>query len=293
MRQMGERALVICDLPGPESVAFGAAMAEDADLVVQIENLPHAREVVPLRETLAALVHLAPSVRAAKLARLRSDPHKEVAGRHGVVVLDRRRLRTTQTPRTEFDNRHWAYLPSSTALQKLDVRRVVYVHPCGDGRELDDLNEELVQYERRGLPVLFLECGADLPDLSDSTRHRVSRQPTPFFALAFCRAGGRMTEGYRPMAVRVRPGVVEATLGDVGGVVGVARRVFEVGGVEYVDVDLSAETIEQFPVERRNSFFDRKMVFTRPRLPRTSVEPDEASSSNAIDLIGGKTTGGA
>ncbi|MGA7121663.1 MAG: hypothetical protein WBY94_16270 [Polyangiaceae bacterium] len=86
------------------------------------------------------------------------------------------------------------------------------------------------------------------------------------------------------MAVRVRPGVVEATLGDVAGVVGVARRAFEVGGVEYVDVDLSAETIEQFPVERRNSFYDRKIVFTRLRLPRTSVEPEEASSSNPIDL---------
>ncbi|HXX66759.1 MAG TPA: glutathionylspermidine synthase family protein [Polyangiaceae bacterium] len=179
--------LVVCDLPGPESVAFGAAMAADAEVIVQIENLSHSREVVPLRETLAALAHFAPVVRAAKGPPSRPGPVASGVMRDGVIVLERRRLSIPRAPNTEFDNRHWAYPPSVAALQARDVRRIVYVHPPGEAEELDDLNEDFVQYELHDIPVLFLECGAPFLDRgrlasqkADFARHRVVRRRTQF-----------------------------------------------------------------------------------------------------------------
>lgn len=182
--------MIVCDLPGPESVAFGAALAADAEVIVQVENLPHSREAIPLRETLAALVHFAPALRAAKAARSSSTDARETcsrsraadasAARHGVIVLERGRLRPPLEPRVQFDNRHWAHLPSASALRARDVRRVIYVHPRGEAQELDDLNEDFVRYEAHDIPVVFLACGARLLDPSDSTRQRVVRRRTQF-----------------------------------------------------------------------------------------------------------------
>lgn len=93
-----------------------------------------------------------------------------------------------------------------------------------------------------------------------------------------------MTDGLFPSAVRVHPGVVDAALGDLGGAVGVARRSFQVEGVEYIDVDLSAETLEQFVIERRQTFYEKKIVFTRVRLRRSSVEAHATPLPNPVDL---------
>ncbi|HXX66760.1 MAG TPA: hypothetical protein VEK07_06250 [Polyangiaceae bacterium] len=82
-----------------------------------------------------------------------------------------------------------------------------------------------------------------------------------------------MTQDITVQALRVRPGVIDAALGDLGGAVGVARRSFEVDGIEYVDIDLSAETLDEFAMERRQSFYDKKIVFTRVRMNRRNVEP--------------------
>src|SRR3974390_2416467 len=123
---------------------------------------------------------------------------------------------------------------------------------------------------------------APRPDRVHSTLGRTASDSV--FALAFRRYRRRMTESFSPVAVRVLPGVIDATLGDVGVAVGVARRAFAVGDVELVDIDLSVQPVEQFPSERRSSFYEQKIVFTRLRLPRICVKPNDPSQWSPVDF---------
>ena len=62
----GAETFFIVDLPGPEAVAFGAAMAGWADVIPGFENWPHPNGVVRSHDTLAALLYYAASVRGAE-----------------------------------------------------------------------------------------------------------------------------------------------------------------------------------------------------------------------------------
>ncbi len=139
--------LIIADLDGVESVALGAHIASRADVVLQIENLAHVGESVPLRSTLGALLHFAPIVSG---GASRADNIRTAA-----IILDRRRLSPLTSSAHQFNNRHWAYMPSVRALEDLGITTVIYVHPDGEETESDDLNEDFVQYSGSGIRICY------------------------------------------------------------------------------------------------------------------------------------------
>jgi hypothetical protein len=143
-----ENAFVV-DLPGPESVAFAAALQPLATALWTFDNWPHPRGVVPSHLTLAALVWYRDRFAATAAS---ADPK-----RARVWVLDRDRLAPYAGETDRFDNRYVAKLPTAASLRARGVTRVVYVVPEGAPvRELDDLVERFVEYERAQLPVRML-----------------------------------------------------------------------------------------------------------------------------------------
>ena len=171
--------LIIADLDGVESVALGGHIASRADVVLQIENLAHARENVPLRATLGALLHFAPLVAA-------NAPRNGI-GRPAAIILDRRRLGPLISGAEQFNNRHWAYMPSVRALEEIGITTVLYVHPDGDETESDDLNEDFVQYSGSGLRICYASLrtiGTPRPGgmagLLQATERKPTRRETVF-----------------------------------------------------------------------------------------------------------------
>ena len=140
--------LIIADLDGAESVALGGHIASQADVVLQIENVAHAGECVPLRSTLGALIHFASLVPA--------GASRNGNGRTAAIILDRRRLRPLKPGGGQFNNRHWAYMPSVRALEELGITTVLYIHPDEESTESDDLNEDFVQYTGSGIRICYL-----------------------------------------------------------------------------------------------------------------------------------------
>jgi hypothetical protein len=138
-------AAVIVDLPGPESVAFAAGASQQLDPAFLFDNWPHPRGVVPAHLTLGALAYYQPLWEKTRPSRPRDATP--------LFVLDRDRLRPYSDEATQFDNRHFAKLPSASALLQMGVRRVLYVTPDGSTSELDDVNDDLVAYKRAGLDV--------------------------------------------------------------------------------------------------------------------------------------------
>ena len=70
----GSTAIVV-DLPGPEAVAYAAALSDYADVVTTFDNWPHPNGVVPSQETLGAMLYYAEEVEANKAKTLRRCPN--------------------------------------------------------------------------------------------------------------------------------------------------------------------------------------------------------------------------
>ncbi|HUI65911.1 MAG TPA: glutathionylspermidine synthase family protein [Bacteroidota bacterium] len=173
--------LIITDLAGTESVALGAQIAREAEVVLQMENIAHNREYVPLRSTLGALVHFAALVEHGQ-ARRPGEPE-----RIADFILDRRRMDPIGNGCDQFNNRHWAYLPSVHSLEELGVDTLLYIHPDGDENESDDLNEDFVQYDAAGIrichasPLVITRLShAGLGPLLDATERTPVRRETVF-----------------------------------------------------------------------------------------------------------------
>jgi len=171
--------MVICDLDGVESVAFAAGAASATEFVIQLENIAHERESVPLRATLGALVRFAPRVRELRRGRPADAP--------ATIVLDRRRISPVADDVRLFNNRHWGYLPDTRSLQALGVRWILCVHPDGGAEESDDLNEDLALYQDAGMrismasPTMILSHKEHaLDDLLHSSAREVVRRETVF-----------------------------------------------------------------------------------------------------------------
>jgi hypothetical protein len=72
-------------------------------------------------------------------------------------VLDRNRLAHYVDEGDQFDNRYVARLPSAKNLKALGVRHLLYVTPSkADLRELDDLNDDFVDFAGSSLDVKVL-----------------------------------------------------------------------------------------------------------------------------------------
>lgn len=162
--QMAERpqewALVV-DLPGPEAVAFAAALAKSTTIVFTFGNWPHPQGVVPAHLNLSACAYY-----RAELAQKPPDGRRPAA-----LVLDRNRLNPYANEANRFDNRYQARLPTAAQLQQNGVTRLMYVVPeDAPERELDDLNERFVEYRAAGIEVKMLGLRDLLPDPKEAPK---------------------------------------------------------------------------------------------------------------------------
>ncbi len=146
--QASKWALVI-DLPGPESVAFAAALVPAVTPVFVFANWPHPRGVVPAHLTLGAVMHF--RSRFVDAPATRKPP---------AFVLARERLAPYRNEPDRFDNRYVAKLPSARDLQTLGIERILYVVPEDAAAvELDDLNARFVEYRTAKIEVQMLGLG--------------------------------------------------------------------------------------------------------------------------------------
>ena len=144
----GAETFFIADLPGPEAVAFGAAMAGWTDVIPSFENWPHPHGVVRSHDTLAALLYYAASLQEQKKQLPESAP--------GLLLLDSQRLVAYTDADDKFDNRYVATLPSATALQQRGVKNIMYIVPNREQKdESDDLNDDFVAYKNAKLKVVL------------------------------------------------------------------------------------------------------------------------------------------
>ena len=147
--QMPKDTALILDLEGPTSIALAATLASGFDPVFTFDNWPHPLGVVPSHLTLASAVFYRPVFLRARAVR---PPDAPV-----VFVLDRNRLALYTDEDGQFDNRYVAKLPTAENLRSLGIRHLLYVTPGkNDLRELDDLNDDFVEFAKRSIDVKVL-----------------------------------------------------------------------------------------------------------------------------------------
>ena len=162
----GPETLFIADLPGPESVAFGAGLAGWADLIPTFDNWPHPSGVVPSHETLAAMIYYAGYVQEQKKQLPEPAP--------AMLLLDSRRLTPYTDDGAQFDNRYLANVPLQDALRERGIRHVLYIVPNrNQTQESDDLNDEFVDYKANQIEVSVFP----LSDLEAVQERVVEKQP--------------------------------------------------------------------------------------------------------------------
>jgi hypothetical protein len=147
--EMPKDTALILDLEGPTSIALAATLASGFEPVFTFDNWPHPLGVVPSHLTLASAVFYRPVFLRARGTRPPAAP--------AVFVLDRNRLAHYTDEDGQFDNRYVAKLPTAENLRSLGIRHLLYVTPGkNDLRELDDLNDEFVDYAKRSIDVKVL-----------------------------------------------------------------------------------------------------------------------------------------
>lgn len=155
--------VIIADLPGRDTIAFGAGLADFARLVLTFDNFPHPLGVTPSHETLAAMLYYAGEIEAKQGAAPTNAPP--------VFLLDSRRLESYKDADTQFDNRYLAKLPSAQKLQEMGVKSIIYVTPDRTRtEEMDDLNEDFVDYKDKGLNIAMLPLSDLVPVNENATR---------------------------------------------------------------------------------------------------------------------------
>jgi hypothetical protein len=150
------QTLIIADLPGPSSIALGAAMADTAQLVPGFDNWPHPLGVVNSHETLGAMVYYAREIEEKK-AKLKD-------GAPAILLLDSNRLAPYGDEGSQFDNRYLAKLPPTDQLKERNIKQVIYlVKDQNQDRELDDINDDMVEWQKNGIDVRMLRLSEFKP----------------------------------------------------------------------------------------------------------------------------------
>jgi hypothetical protein len=150
------QTLIIADLPGPSSIALGAAMADTAQLVPVFDNWPHPLGVVNSHETLGAMVYYAREIEEKK-SKLKDDAP-------AIMLLDSNRLAPYGDESSQFDNRYLAKLPPTDQLKGRDIQQVIYlVKDQNQEKELDDINDDLVEWQKNGIDVRMLKLSEFKP----------------------------------------------------------------------------------------------------------------------------------
>lgn len=143
------QTLIVADLDGASSIAFGAAFAGSAHLVPVFDNWPHPLGVTPSHQTLGAMLFYAREIEEKK--------SKTPAGAPAVFLLDSNRLNAYKDEETQFDNRYMAKVPPADELKKRGVANVLYVVKDESRKEeLDDLNDVFVEWQKQGINVKML-----------------------------------------------------------------------------------------------------------------------------------------
>lgn len=143
------KTAIVVDLPGPEAVAYAAALSNFADVVLTFDNWPHPNGVVPSGQTLGALLYYAEEVAENKEKREKNAP--------ALFVMDSNRLAKYQDASDTFDNRYIATMPTAENLKKNGVESIIYAAPDKSRTtELDDLNEDFVAYREAGVNVTMM-----------------------------------------------------------------------------------------------------------------------------------------
>jgi hypothetical protein len=140
-----KQTALIIDMPGPESVAAAAGVAEVFAPVFLYDNWPHPLGVVPSHETLAAALYYRPTL-------LQKRAQRQAAA-SPAFVLDSRRLSPYRDESDRFDNRYLAKVPDAESLGKLGIKRILYVTATAQAHELDDLNDDFVALKRKDMDV--------------------------------------------------------------------------------------------------------------------------------------------
>jgi hypothetical protein len=150
------QTLIISELPGPQSIALGAAMADTATLVPAFENWPHPLGVVRSHETLGAMAYYAGEIDE-KRSKLKENAP-------AIMLLDSNRLNAYTDQDNQFDNRYQAKLPPADQLKQRGVQQVIYlVKDQNQKDELDDINEDLVEWQKQGINVRMLRLSEFKP----------------------------------------------------------------------------------------------------------------------------------
>ncbi|MCE2502786.1 MAG: hypothetical protein J4G05_01820 [Chlorobi bacterium] len=156
----GSTAIVV-DLPGPEAVAYAAALSDYADVVTTFDNWPHPNGVVPSQETLGAMLYYAEEVEENKEKRSEGGPT--------VFAMDSNRLTPYRDSRDAFDNRYIATMPTAENLKAENIESIIYTTPDQKRtEELDDLNEEFVAYRDAGIQVTMMPLTDFQPPSAES-----------------------------------------------------------------------------------------------------------------------------
>ncbi len=162
--------LIIADLPGPELIAVGAALSETAQLVPVFDNWPHPLGVVRSHETLGAMIYYAHEIEE-KRSKLKENAPT-------VMLLDSNRLSTYTDQDSQFDNRYFAKLPAADQLKQNGVKQVIYlVKDQNQKEEKDDLNDDLVEWQKNGIAVRMLRLSEFKPH-DDPVQASTSGAPT-------------------------------------------------------------------------------------------------------------------
>jgi hypothetical protein len=164
---------IILDLQGPSSVAVAAGLASGFEPVFIFDNWPHPLGVVPSHLTLGSAVYERPVFLRARRERAPTAPP--------VFVLDRDRLARYVDEESQFDNRYVAKLPTAENLRSLGIRHLLYVTPSKtELRELDDLNDDFVEYGKASIDVKVLPL-TDLDTPAAAQGATASAPPTGFY----------------------------------------------------------------------------------------------------------------
>ncbi|HOD50418.1 MAG TPA: hypothetical protein PLJ71_10250 [Candidatus Hydrogenedentes bacterium] len=141
-------ALLVVDLPGPRTVALGAALAASGcDLVCTFNNWPHPQGVLKAEQNLAAMLRYASWLEEKRVAYPTAGP---VAW-----LCDAERLGTRKGRPGEFDNRYYiedGVLPGPNLLRAQGISKIFYLW-SQPGAVRADLGVQLYAYQKDGFQV--------------------------------------------------------------------------------------------------------------------------------------------
>jgi hypothetical protein len=152
-------AAVFVDLPGEQSVAWGAGLRPaGVEPVAMFNNWPHQFGLLRLERPLGALIYYADAM--AKSPRVENPVP--------AFLLERSRIGQKgldPSPR-DFDNRFFhpfTDFPSAAVLKNAGISRIIYINPRGTapGSEEEDLNEYFAGLARQELQFTYVKAGAE------------------------------------------------------------------------------------------------------------------------------------